>query len=76
MFEGRLLLESLASVKGYLIWNISRDMELPPLCASSKGMHELSSLARKPGSWVRIPHKACMFGVCVCVYSVFVLSCV
>jgi hypothetical protein len=33
--------------------------------------HELSSLARKPGSWVRIPHKKWMFGVyafilCLC----------
>jgi hypothetical protein len=29
---------------------------------------------RKPGSWARIPHKARMFDVCV--YSVFLLSCV
>jgi hypothetical protein len=35
--------------------------------------HELSSLARTLGSWVRIPLKAWMS---VCVYSVFVLSCV
>jgi hypothetical protein len=35
--------------------------------------HELSSLARMLGSWVRIPLKAWMS---VCVYSVFVLSCV
>jgi hypothetical protein len=34
--------------------------------------HELSSLARTLGSWVRIPLKARMF---MCVYSVFVLSC-
>jgi hypothetical protein len=36
--------------------------------------HELSSLSRKPGLWVRIPLKEWMFGVYV--YSVFVLSCV
>jgi hypothetical protein len=35
--------------------------------------HELSSLARTMGSWARIPLKAWM---CVCVYSVSVLSCV
>jgi hypothetical protein len=35
--------------------------------------HEISSPPRTLGSWVRIPLKACMF---VCVYSVFVLSCV
>jgi hypothetical protein len=39
---------------------------------SSRGLrHELSSLARTLGSWVRIPLKAWMS---VCVYSVFVLS--
>jgi hypothetical protein len=27
---------------------------------------EPSSLARKPGSWVRIPLRAWMFGMCVC----------
>jgi hypothetical protein len=37
--------------------------------------HEPSSPARKLGSWVRIPLKEWM-DVCVCVYSVFVLSCV
>jgi hypothetical protein len=35
--------------------------------------HEMSSPARTLGSWVRIPLKAWMF---VCVYSVFVSSCV
>jgi hypothetical protein len=35
--------------------------------------HELSSLARTLGSWVRIPLKTWM---CVCIFSVFVLSCV
>jgi hypothetical protein len=35
--------------------------------------HELSSLARTLGSWVRIPLEAWMS---VCVYSVFVLFCV
>jgi hypothetical protein len=35
--------------------------------------HELSSLARKLGSWVRIPLEACKS---VCDYSVFVLFCV
>jgi hypothetical protein len=34
-------------------------------------MHEMSSLARTLGSWVRIPPKAWMS---VCVYSVFVLG--
>jgi hypothetical protein len=45
MFKVRVLLESstnimlrLASVKDNLIWNISRDMELPSLCASSRGI--------------------------------------
>jgi hypothetical protein len=32
-------------------------------------MHELSSFARKLGSWVRIPFRA---WISVCVYSVFV----
>jgi hypothetical protein len=35
--------------------------------------HELPSLARTLGSWVRVPSKA---SLSVCVYSVFVLSCV
>jgi hypothetical protein len=35
--------------------------------------HELSSLSRTLGSWVRIPLKG--IDVCVCVYSVFMLSC-
>jgi hypothetical protein len=35
--------------------------------------HELSSLARTLGLWVRIPLRAWMS---VCIYSVFVLSCV
>jgi hypothetical protein len=30
--------------------------------------HELSSLTRKPGSRVRIPHKAWMFGMCMCLF--------
>jgi hypothetical protein len=34
--------------------------------------HGISSLARAVGSWARIPLEAWMF---VCVYSVFVLSC-
>jgi hypothetical protein len=41
--------------------------------------HELSSLARTPGSWVRIPFRAWMFSVRVRVrvrVSVFVLSCI
>jgi hypothetical protein len=37
--------------------------------------HELSSVARKLGSWVRIPHKAWMFDVCIfCVYVVLCLG--
>jgi hypothetical protein len=46
------------------------------LCQSQwpRGLrHELSSLSRTLGSWVRTPLKAWMS---VCVYSVFVLSCV
>jgi hypothetical protein len=35
--------------------------------------HEMSSLVRTLGSWVRIPLKGWMS---VCVYSVFMLSCV
>jgi hypothetical protein len=35
--------------------------------------HELSSLARTLGSWVQIPLEA---WVSVCVYSLFVLSCI
>jgi hypothetical protein len=35
--------------------------------------HELSSLARTLGSWVRIPLKACMS---LCAFILFVLSCV
>jgi hypothetical protein len=37
--------------------------------------HELSSLARRPGLWVRIPHKAWMFGVCMCLFCVCVVLC-
>jgi hypothetical protein len=33
------------------------------------------SLARTPWSWVRIPHKAWMFGICMCLFCVCV-SCV
>jgi hypothetical protein len=46
------------------------------LCRSQwlRGLrHELSSLARILGSWIRIPLMAWMS---VCVYSVFVLFCV
>jgi hypothetical protein len=52
------------------------DSEFYRTCRSQwpRGLsHELSSLARTLGSWVRIPLKAWMS---VCVYSVFVLSCV
>jgi hypothetical protein len=37
--------------------------------------YALFSLARKPGSWVRIPLRAWMFSVCVCV-CVCVCACV
>jgi hypothetical protein len=33
--------------------------------------HELSSLVRTLGLWVRIPLKPWVFGVCVCVYVFF-----
>jgi hypothetical protein len=37
--------------------------------------HALSSLARKPGTWVRIPHKAWIFGRCLfCVYVFMCLA--
>jgi hypothetical protein len=32
--------------------------------------HVLSSIARRPGSWVRIPHKAWMFFTCMCLFCV------
>jgi hypothetical protein len=59
---------------------------IPPPCSISNGKasksrsqwprglrHEMSSSARTLGSWVWIPLEACMF---VCVYPVFMLSCV
>jgi hypothetical protein len=41
-----------------------------PVTVAQRSRHALSSLARKPGSWVRIPVGAWMFSVwvCVCVY--------
>jgi hypothetical protein len=45
-----------------------------PVTEAERSKHILPSLARKPGSWVRIPHKAWIFGVCMR-FSVFVLSC-
>jgi hypothetical protein len=38
--------------------------------------HELSSLARTLGSWVRIPLRAWMFGVCMRLFCVCVALCV
>jgi hypothetical protein len=38
-------------------------------------MQELSSLARALGSWVRIPLKAWMFGVCMRLFCVCVVLC-
>jgi hypothetical protein len=35
----------------------------------------LSSLGRKPGSWVRILHKAWMFSMCMCLFCVCVVLC-
>jgi hypothetical protein len=37
--------------------------------------HVLTSLARKPGSWVRIALRAWMFGVCMCLFCVCVVLC-
>jgi hypothetical protein len=37
--------------------------------------HELSSLARPLGSWVRIPLRAWMFGLCMRLFCVFVVLC-
>jgi hypothetical protein len=42
---------------------------------AGRSKHELSSLARRPGSWVRIALRVWMFEVCVR-FSVFVLSCI
>jgi hypothetical protein len=36
--------------------------------------HALSSLFRKAGSWVRIPEKAWMFGMYICLFCACVLS--
>jgi hypothetical protein len=44
-----------------------------PITVEARSKHELSSLAQKLGSWVLIPLEAWMS---MCVYSVFVLSCV
>jgi hypothetical protein len=35
----------------------------------------LSSLGRKPGSWVLIQHKAWIFGMCMCLFCVCVVVC-
>jgi hypothetical protein len=35
--------------------------------------HELFSLPRKPESWARMPHKAWMFGMCICLFCVCVV---
>jgi hypothetical protein len=51
-----------------VMWEQARRSEWPHVLR-----HELSSLARTLGSWVRIQLKAWMS---VCVYSVFVLFCV
>jgi hypothetical protein len=45
--------------------------DVMPITVTARLRHELSSLARALGSWVRIPLKAWMS---VCFYSVFVLS--
>jgi hypothetical protein len=37
--------------------------------------HVRSSLARKPGSWVRISHKKWMFGMFMCLFCVCVVLC-
>jgi hypothetical protein len=44
-----------------------------PVTVAKRSRHVLSSLARKPGSWVRIPHKAWMFGVCMSLICIWVL---
>jgi hypothetical protein len=36
-----------------------------PVTVTERSRHALSSLARKPGSWVQIPPRAWMFSVCV-----------
>jgi hypothetical protein len=42
---------------------------------SSRAVYELSSLARTLGSWVRIPLRAWIFGVCMCSFCVCVALC-
>jgi hypothetical protein len=37
--------------------------------------HVLSSLTRKLGSWAQIPHKAWIFGTCMCLFCVCVFLC-
>jgi hypothetical protein len=39
-----------------------------PVTVAERLGHALSSLARKPGSWVRIPLRAWMFSACVCAF--------
>jgi hypothetical protein len=48
---------------------MSKVIHTPPAMVSSL-RHELPSLARKPGPWVRHPLTAWMFSVCVvCAFS-------
>jgi hypothetical protein len=54
---------------------ILRLMLTSPVTVAGGLRHVLFSLARKPGSWVRIPHKAWMFGICMCSFCVRVVLC-
>jgi hypothetical protein len=59
----------------HLSWGHFKPITLSRLPATvSDLMRALSSLARKPGPWVRIPLRAWMFSVCVCV-CVFLCLC-
>jgi hypothetical protein len=50
-------------------------MRAPVTVAERSDACTLSSLARKPGSWVRIPHYALMFVMCMCLLCVCVVPC-
>jgi hypothetical protein len=48
---------------------------LVPVTAVQRSKAELSMIARKLGSWVRIPYKAWMFGECMRLFCVCVVRC-
>ncbi|PNF41810.1 hypothetical protein B7P43_G02600, partial [Cryptotermes secundus] len=68
-YTAKTTLETLRKLKWKLLTHPPYSPDLAP------SDFYLSSLARKSGSWVRIPHKAWMFGVCVCVYAFILCLC-